>query len=338
MSSLKRASRAVPATPACTCATRQGNETPALAQGHSVASVTGTRLVEIRDLTITACDGFPISATLHENRKGTGPLLLVSSAAAVPRAHYARFATFAAASGFRGVLTYDYRGTGASVAPKGWTKRITMADWGLSDLPAAARALAAIAPEREITAIGQSIGGVLFGLSGDDRRFARHAMIASGHGWLGNTDEPARLYVSLHLAARWIARLTGRAPAWLGLGMDLPRSIIEDWAAFTAHRDYLFSPALVPESGRYATVTTPTLALGFCDDRWTTRRALAALAAGLPLAPVTARWICPVDAGMKRIGHMGFFRQGGEAALWKPVLDWLDRGELSALPGRSVTP
>lgn len=309
-----------------------------MAHGNSLPSVMGKSLVEISDLEIITADGFKLAATLHENRAGTGPLLLVSSAAAVPRAHYARFAAFAAASGYRGVLTYDYRGTGASAAPMGWTKRITMADWGLSDLPAAARALAAIAPDRPITAIGQSIGGVLFGLSGDDRRFARNAMIASGHGWLGNTDEPARLYVSLHLAARWIARLTGRAPAWLGLGMDLPRSIIEDWAAFTAHRDYLFSPALVPESGRYATVTTPTLAVGFCDDRWTTRRALSALAARLPAAPVTTRWICPVDAGMKRIGHMGFFRQGGEEALWKPVLDWLAGGDGSSLPGRSVSP
>jgi predicted alpha/beta hydrolase len=77
---------------------------------------------------------------------GNGPLLLISSATAVPRGFYASFATAAVQAGARAALIYDYRGSGGSVRPKGWRKRIGMKDWAVLDLPAAARALDKVGP------------------------------------------------------------------------------------------------------------------------------------------------------------------------------------------------
>lgn len=299
---------------------------PVASAAHAFASASGMAASgsHVRELVIHAADGFPLSATLYENpAAANGPLLLVSPAAAVPRSHYSAFARSACEAGFRAVLTYDYRGVAGSAAPRGWTARINMKDWGILDLPAAAAALQAVSPGSPMSAIGQSIGGVAFGLSGETDRFSRHAMVAAGHGWLGHTDEAFKLFVSLNLLARPISALIGHAPGWLGLGLSLPRSIIQDWARYTRSRDYICDDPSVPETARFSSVTTPTLALGFADDRWTTRRSLDALAAKYGAAPVSTAWIEPSAIGERSIGHMGFFRPRLAAKLWPPVLAWL---------------
>src|SRR5690606_32020275 len=129
-------------------------------------------------LAFAAADGFPLGGTLFEG-DGDGPLVLVSSATAVPQAFYAGFARALAVAGARAVLTYDYRGTGASPRPRGWRRRIGYRDWALIDLPAALAALEAVAPGHPIVGVGQSYGGHALGLSGTADRFERYAMVAT---------------------------------------------------------------------------------------------------------------------------------------------------------------
>src|SRR5690606_33133285 len=70
-------------------------------------------------LTFRTADGFPIGGTLFKG-VGSGPLVLISSATAVPQQLYHRFALRLIDSGARAVLCYDYRGTGHSPRPAGW--------------------------------------------------------------------------------------------------------------------------------------------------------------------------------------------------------------------------
>lgn len=280
----------------------------------------------VMELRLTASDGFPLAASLLENKAADGPLLLVSPATAVSRQFYHRFARAACAAGFRAVLTYDYRGIAGSQAPSGWKTRLDMRDWWRRDLPAAARALREIDPDAPMVAIGQSIGGLALPLSGMHPAFARHAMIAAGHGWRGHTDEAWKLMAWMDLVALPVAAVAGRAPAWLGLGQSVPRSILADWARFTRQRDYVFSDPALPEAARIAAAGTPALALGFTDDPWTTRRALDAMIGKFAQAPVERHVVSPASLGLARIGHMGFFRADAGTTLWRPVLDWLATG------------
>lgn len=279
-----------------------------------------------RDIRFFAADGFPLSGTLFENVQGRGPLLLVSSAAAVERRFYARFAIAAAKAGARAVLIYDYRGVGQSQAPKYWRERLNMKDWGVLDLNAAADRLQAVEPGRELAGIGQSIGGIAFGLIPNPQRFARWTMVASGHGALRHTNEAFRLWFSLNVLARPIAALIGHVPGWLGLGTRLPRSIIQDWARFTRSKDYICNDPTVPEARGFARTRTPILAIGFSDDPWTTERSLDALIAKFPAAPVIKRFLTPAMAGLEKIGHLGFFRPAAGERLWPAVLEWLLAG------------
>ncbi len=94
---------------------------------HAMPHTAAGSVMAPRDIVFRSDDGFPLSGTLFEG-EGDGPLLLISSATAVPRGLYAGFAAAAVAAGARAALIYDYRGTGGSRTPTGCSKRIGMQD------------------------------------------------------------------------------------------------------------------------------------------------------------------------------------------------------------------
>ncbi|MFY8099813.1 MAG: hypothetical protein ACOVOA_07630, partial [Allorhizobium sp.] len=73
--------------------------------------------IEKSEIQFETTDRFPLHGTLLRG-SGSGPMALISSAAAVPRGFYARFAEHLVSHhGFRAALTYDYRGVASSQAP-----------------------------------------------------------------------------------------------------------------------------------------------------------------------------------------------------------------------------
>src|SRR5687768_441819 len=65
-----------------------------------------------RETVITAADGFELGATVIAPPRPRATLV-IHGATATKQTYYARFAAYAAARGHR-VVTYDYRGVGAS--------------------------------------------------------------------------------------------------------------------------------------------------------------------------------------------------------------------------------
>lgn len=274
-----------------------------------------------RDILIPTSNGFPLAGTLFEG-KGDKPLVLISSATAVPRGLYAAFAKASVQAGARAALVYDYRGTGGSVRPTGWKKRIAMRDWALIDMPAAAAALDAVAPGHDIVGVGQSFGGQALGLSGISERFRRYGMVATMSGYLKDLNDPwagARM----SLVGVPLSFLFSDMPRWMGLGEPIPASVFRDWARWCRHPDYFFGDPSLVETARYKDVKTPILALGLTDDIWGTPKAVAKLMKRYENAPVEERWISPEDAGGQKIGHLGFFRSRFAEILWPQFIAWL---------------
>ncbi|MGO4838233.1 hypothetical protein AB4144_38910, partial [Rhizobiaceae sp. 2RAB30] len=108
------------------------SEDAAISSRNAKRPPVGSGDISRRDLSFVADDGFPLTGTLFEG-SGSKPLALISSATAVPRGLYATFAEAAVRAGARAALIYDYRGTGGSVRPAAWKKRIGMKDWALLD-------------------------------------------------------------------------------------------------------------------------------------------------------------------------------------------------------------
>ena len=273
-----------------------------------------------RDIRFEADDGFPLAGTLFEG-SGQKPLMLVSSATAVPRGFYAAFAAAAVKAGARGVLIYDYRGTGGSARPQSWSKRIGMADWALRDMPAAAKALDAIAPGHPMVGVGQSYGGQALGLSGISGRFTRYGMIAVMSGYHRGLDDkwagPRMFLLGVPLSF-----LFRSMPKWMRLGEPIPTTVFRDWARWCSMPNYFFDDPNLKETARFTEVRTPILSLRMTDDPWGTERAVVSLMKHFDHAPVERRWISPQEAGSS-VGHLGFFRSRFAETLWQPFLAWL---------------
>lgn len=293
----------------------------AISSRNATRATTESSAIARSDLSFVADDGFPLTGTLFQG-SGAKPLVLISSATAVPRGLYAGFAEAAVKSGARAALIYDYRGTGGSQRPAGWKGRIGMKDWALLDLPAAARALDAASPGHAMVGAGQSYGGQALGLSGISERFRRYGMVATMSGyWRGLDDRLAG--PRMFLLGVPVSLFFRDMPRRLGVGEPIPGSVFRDWARWCRMPDYFFDDPSVPETARYRDVRTPILAIGLTDDPWGTKRAVSALMRHYENAPVEERWLSPRDGGGQKIGHLGFFRSRFSETLWPQFTDWL---------------
>ena len=275
-------------------------------------------------ITFAATDGFPLTGTWFAG-DGDGPAILVSAATAVPRGYYTRFAQALVQSGAAGVLSYDYRGLPGSPSPKGWRAPLLMRHWALHDFPAALDELEQRAGTTHLAGIGQSFGGQALGLSGTAHRFARYANVAALSGYWRNTATPLRVLLSMNAVGVPMTWAFGRTFRAMGIGEPLPGPVFREWARWCRTPDYFMSDPSLPETARFADVTTPVLSVRHDDDPWGTEKAVEALLGFYPNAPVTRLVLGPAQAG-EPVGHLGFFRSRFAETLWPPVVNWLMTG------------
>lgn len=267
----------------------------------------------------------PIEASCW-SAAGAAATVIVHPATAVTQAYYEAFAAWLAGRGFN-VVTYDYRGTGRSRPHSLRGFRVTMSDWIDKDVAAVTRWAEARFPGLPLLAVGHSVGGHAIGLSPETARLQAAVLIASHAGathTVRGLGERLRVRFVLRVLAPVLCALFGYMPGRrVGLGEDLPRGVMLQWARWTALPRYFFDDSAVNAARRMARVEIPLLVLGFDDDSWANPVAVDMLVSHLKNAPMERRDIDPRAAGLPAVGHMGFFRRRCEAALWPQVADWL---------------
>ncbi len=282
--------------------------------------------VHVETIRFEAADGHPLEGTLTTG-DGDGPLALISSATAVKRGFYQKFAEYLVSDhGFRAALTYDYRGTGGSISDRFNPRHISMADWGMRDFPAALARLEHVAPGHRVVGVGQSYGGQALGLGGVSDRFERYLMVATISGYWRNLGGGWKVFASMNLIANPLAALLGRVPAGLGMGSGLPGGVFADWTRWCRKPDYFFSEPRFDAKALFSSVRTPILAIGSTDDAWGTQAARDAMLHHFVNAPVETNWLDPETAGGP-IGHLDFFRSRFRQTLWPEPIAWLKSGD-----------
>lgn len=281
----------------------------------------------MEEASITTEDGTELPATIFQSNAGlpgNGPLVLVSSATAVPRRFYRHFAQYLADNGARAVMIYDYRGMNGGFTRK-QALEVRMADWALLDFPAAVAALQSRFPDHALCGIGHSFGGQAFGLSGTSKQFLRYMTLAAGSGYLGNMPDERRLRFFLNRIGYPVSRLLGHLPRWAGLGEPIPFGVFNQWRQWCNSPDYFISDRSLPETSRFVDVLLPMTAIGFEDDPWATRPNVEALVSWYTRADIRIRWFEPEEMNGKEVGHLGFFRPTHKDTLWPQIADWLVR-------------
>jgi predicted alpha/beta hydrolase len=291
--------------------------------------------VFIDDIALPATDGYLLGASLFLPRGAKRHAVLINSATAVPRKVYRGFAGYLARRGCA-VLTYDYRGTGDSRQKSlvGYNQvkslagfKASMADWAALDATAAVAWMRERYKTLPLAYVGHSFGGQALGLLGNNTEVSRALLIAAQAGYwkLMATPERYRVYAMLNFAGLPLTRALGYAPAWGGVGMDLPKGVFEQWTKWVMSPRYLFDDGTLGTAlGHFGNYTGALRALCLTDDPWATRPAVELLCSGFTSIKPEILSIAPSDAGATKIGHLGFFRPEHRDTLWRGAAEWLE--------------
>lgn len=276
---------------------------------------------------IVTHDGVSLTGTLFLPKVPQAAVLL-SGGTGIPQQLYHPLAAYLAEQGLA-VLSYDYRGIGAS-RPKrlrGFVASVT--HWGQHDAPAALDLLAARYPGLPLRLLAHSMGGQIVGMMPNHASLERVVAVASSTGYWRYMTPPFRYFA----AAMWFTviplttPILGYAPAKaLGQGEDLPREVALDWRRWCLRPSYFRSELgtrITPVY--YDEVRTPLHFVRIADDPIANAITQPDLMTYYSRAPKTERVIHPHEVGVSRIGHAGLFSRRFRESLWPEVLGLLTR-------------
>ncbi len=257
--------------------------------------------------------------------------MLVAPAMGVRQEFYEPVARFFARNGVH-VLTFDYRGMGASRRGSLRDLDTDVVGWAVRDFDAMLAEAQRADGELPLVLLGHSLGGQILGIAPSNARVRASLNVSAGSGYF-RFNERMRLrvrflwFVAMPLATRLAGYFPGRA---LGMIGDLPRGVALQWRRWCLHPEYLLAEG---EGARAAfeRVRCPILSLSFEDDEMLPRRAIESLNGFYRNARLEHRHRSPGEAGATRIGHFGFFSARQGSGLWAESLAWL-RGALGADP------
>jgi predicted alpha/beta hydrolase len=279
--------------------------------------------LDANDHHLVAADGRRLAARTYPGT--TGDVVVIAGATGVPQRLYTDLALAVRDRGPT-VLTFDYRGSGASreVHPRRDDAR--MRDWGRLDLEVVLQHARAVADDRVLW-IGQSAGAVYLPLAASRHVPSRIVTVGalSGYWRLMSPVERVRLGVAWYSLLPAALGLLGYGPSWLWGGDDLPPGVLRDWGRWCRDPEYLFGDPTIDASG-YRDVVAPILALRATDDPWATPAAHAAIHDRFVATDVETWEIAPDDLGVPRIGHIDLLRRSVGAPAWPRMLDWLLAG------------
>jgi predicted alpha/beta hydrolase len=275
-----------------------------------------------------AADGYPLAATIFEPSATPRAAVLITAATAVPRGYYAKFARYLAEQGFK-VITFDYRGIGGS-RPKNGTLRgfvAKMRDWAALDIAAAVDYAEKLANGNPVLYVGHSYGGQALGLLPNNHKISRALFAASQIGYwnIFPAPEKYRVWFSLRVLGPLFISIFGYMPGKLGMGEDLPKGVFTEWAGWCMKPRYLYDDETLEARSNFPNYKGALRAIGLSDDDWAPPLAVAGLLAGYTGTAPEHITVTPEQAGVKKIGHFGFFREPSREPLWREAAEWLGK-------------
>lgn len=87
--------------------------------------------------------------------------------------------------------------------------------------------------------------------------------------------------------------------------------------------NYLLDPKFGLPGQGYSELSQPILSLGFTDDALAPEANIRHLVGLFSSADAAVKMIDPKQAGVKSLGHTGFFRDSVKDSLWSELSGWL---------------
>jgi predicted alpha/beta hydrolase len=151
--------------------------------------------------------------------------------------------------------------------------------------------------------------------------------VASGVAYWRENAYPLRRYswwlwhVIVPVATALFGYFPGRRLRIVG---DLPKGVIKQWSRWSRHPEYAVGVEGEPMRELYRMIRLPLLSISMTDDEYMSERNVAVLHGFYENARRDMRRIAPAELGVRRIGHLGFFREEIGGRYWPAMLDWLE--------------
>lgn len=271
---------------------------------------------ESRTFGLTAIDGAPLAATHVAPRSRARGGVLIANAMGVPQTFYGKLASWLGDQGYH-VVTFDYRGTGASGRARDTTADILT--WARFDATAALRALQDRTGELPLVWLGHSLGGQIVPFVPDHVELSKIITIATGSGyWRENSPElKHKAWLLWHVIAPVVTSAFGYFPGKrLHVVGDLPKGVIDQWRRWCLDPDYA-AGAEPSALAAFSAVRSPITSISFTDDEMMSAENTRSLHACYANAARHMKRFTPGELNVDRVGHFGFFRQ---PELWPRLL------------------
>ena len=281
-----------------------------------------------------APDGFELHGHLWKGELKPHTALLINPATGVSARYYSRYAAFLARAGFL-VLTYDYRGIGASRPKSLRGFRATKHDWGALDCEAAIQFLWQADTTLQMMAVCHSIGGFALGLAPSAAKIGRALFVGCQYAYWNDYRLLLRvpMWMNWHIVMPVLTKIfgffPGKALRWLE---DLPAGVAMEWATrfhSDFHKSYNRLPhAIEPAEGveleaRMGAIMADILAIADVSDPFATPSATARLLRYFKGSNREFVRIHPRKCQLPKLGHFGFFHDRFKETLWVESLAWL---------------
>ncbi|RMG07176.1 MAG: alpha/beta fold hydrolase [Planctomycetota bacterium] len=261
--------------------------------------------------------GRVLHGTLYPGEAAGERAVVLLGALAAPQRYLRHVARDLAAAGY-GVLTFDYRGIGASRLSG--DPRTNLDDWGEDVRAALAEARALFSPRR-LLALGHSLGGMLLGHSGAGECVDGALLVGATHARPAHYGGVARLKVeAAYRILPPLARALGELPGWAGLRTPVPRDAIVQWSRWGKRGRFERWNGASSE-GAFASLRGPLLGVAVSDDADAPVAAVDALLGKFRRAGVRRERLEPRPG--ERIGHFGLFRADAPVWLRRRLRAWL---------------
>lgn len=277
----------------------------------------------MKKITITAPDGYPLSALLGEPTKNNIGVIVISSATGIRKEFYINFSRFLMDHGYY-VLLYDYRGIGESAPADMKASPIYMHEWGTQDMNAVLDYLVVEKGFTGIIWLGHSIGAQLVGLLQNRKHVRKVISVNAALGYWGYFPYPMKMIVWLlwYIIGPMLIKIYGYGEMKkIGWGENLPRNAILEWRSWciskTYYMDFLKDNI---QTDRFYNFTTPITAIYTSDDYIANDKTAPLMMQFFPNAPVKLIKLNVSKYTRFKVGHTGIFRKRFELALWPWLL------------------
>ncbi len=278
------------------------------------------------ELEIRCSDDAVISGHFRDVPNPERGVVIINPATGVKASFYHRFARFLSDGGHP-VLTYDYRGIGASRTVDPERCSVRWSDWGTLDFAGALEFAKARVPHLPILVIGHSIGGFLPGMAPNAASVSRMLTVGAQYGWWGAYDvrQRMRLLVKWHLAMPVLTALFGYFPGRrLGWIEDLPAGVAYEWAFKRRCAEKNVGRDLRRDfRARFARFHAPITAVTITDDPIGTKEAVMLGLSYYTSSRTKLLEIDPIEMGLGELGHFGLFHSSNRR-LWPKMMDALN--------------